>query len=228
MTEREWLTCTDPAPLLDSLRGKVSERKWRLLACACCRRVWHLLRDPRHRAAIAAAEQFADGQISPDEMVAIADDSYRASFIGPGGRYIHKGGAAHLLVRHFSSFDDWDETYRCPPLDNTAMAAKMVAERLRAKERSVQAALVRDIFGNPLRPAAGDPGWRTPDVLALAQTAYDERQLPRGSLDNDRLGVLADALEDAGCQDSAILTHLRSPGPHVRGCWPVDAILGKS
>jgi hypothetical protein len=89
-------------------------------------------------------------------------------------------------------------------------------------------ALFREFFGNPFRPLNFDPGWRTADVLNLAQPAYEHRILPSGHLDNARLAVLADALEDAGCTDTAILKHLRSPGPHVRGCWPVDLILGKS
>jgi hypothetical protein len=223
MTEAEWDACTDPAPMLDTLRGKVSERKWRLLCCACCRRVWRLLRDRRHRAAVAAAERLADGGISPEELVPIADASYSASF----HRSPYKGGAAHLLVRHFSSYDDWDETYRCPPLDNTVMATEMVAARSRAKERSAQAALVRDVFGNPFRAVIVDPAWPTATVLALAGAAYQEQLLPSGELDLQRLAVLADALEEGGCDDQEILAHCRAAGPHVRGCWLVDALLGK-
>jgi hypothetical protein len=226
MTEAEWLACDDPRPMLEKVRGGCRERKWRLFCCACCRRVWRLLRDPRHRAAVAAAERLADGEISPEELVPIADASYAASFIGPGGRYIHKGGAAHLLLRHFSSYDDWDETYRCPPLDNTALAAEMVAERLRTKERGAQAALVRDIFANPFRPVAFNPAWRSTTVAALAEAAYQERLLPSGTLDPQRLAVLADAVEEAGA-DAAVVAHLRSGGPHVRGCHVVDLVLGR-
>jgi hypothetical protein len=65
-------------------------------------------------------------------------------------------------------------------------------------------------------------------VIQVAEAAYDERQLPEGTLDPARLAVLADALEDAGCNDAELLGHLRSPGPHVRGCWAVDLVLGKS
>jgi hypothetical protein len=85
--------------------------------------------------------------------------------------------------------------------------------------------LLRDLFGNPFRLAALDPAWRTTDVLDLARTAYDERHLPAGTLDAALLAVLADALEEAGCSDPALLSHLREPGPHVRGCWVVDLIL---
>jgi hypothetical protein len=71
------------------------------------------------------------------------------------------------------------------------------------------------------------PAWRTPVVLALAGAAHEERLLPSGHLDPDRLAVLADALEEAGCSGSALLGHLRGPGPHVRGCHVVDLLLGK-
>jgi hypothetical protein len=83
------------------------------------------------------------------------------------------------------------------------------------------------VIGDPFRSAALDPTWRTPDVLSLAQAAYDERRMPEGTLDNARLGLLADALEDAGCDSADFLGHLRMPGVHVRGCWAVDLTLGK-
>ena len=87
--------------------------------------------------------------------------------------------------------------------------------------------LLREIVGNPFRPVALDPAWRTPSVVSLAQAAYEERILPGGTLDSERLAVLADALEEAGCDNADILSHLRGPGPHVRGCWVVDLLLGK-
>jgi hypothetical protein len=89
--------------------------------------------------------------------------------------------------------------------------------------------LLRDIFGPlPFRPVHLDPAWRTRQVVALAQAASDQRELPSGSLDTTRLAVLADALEEAGCTNADILGHHRGPGPHVRGCWAVDLVLGKS
>jgi hypothetical protein len=97
-------------------------------------------------------------------------------------------------------------------------------------ELAIQASFLRDIFGSPFRPAIISPSvlaWNDGLVLRLAQTAYDERQLPAGTLDNSRLAILADALEEAGCTDADILGHLRSPGPHVRGCWAVDLLLDK-
>jgi hypothetical protein len=93
------------------------------------------------------------------------------------------------------------------------------------------ARLLRDVVGNPFRPVALSPSWLTWNdgiVVRLARAAYDERKVPEGTLDNGRLAILADALEEAGCSDADILGHLRRPGPHVRGCWLVDLCLGKS
>jgi hypothetical protein len=91
--------------------------------------------------------------------------------------------------------------------------------------------LLRDVVGNPFRRVVPSPAWlawNDATVARLAQAAYEERQLPEGTLDNGRLAVLADALEEAGCTDAGVLNHLRGPGPHVRGCWAVDLCLGKS
>jgi hypothetical protein len=90
--------------------------------------------------------------------------------------------------------------------------------------------LFRDLF-NPFRPVSLAPAiltWQDATVVRLVQAAYDERQMPEGTLDNGRLAVLADALEEAGCTDQDILGHCRSGGEHVRGCWVVDLLLGKS
>jgi hypothetical protein len=87
--------------------------------------------------------------------------------------------------------------------------------------------LVREVFAPPFRRVTVDLTWQTSTILSLAQAAYDERTLPSGGLDVVRLAVLADALEEAGAP-SEVLAHLRAPGPHVRGCWALDLILGKS
>jgi hypothetical protein len=86
------------------------------------------------------------------------------------------------------------------------------------------------VIGNPFHPAALDPSWLSWNggaVVKLAQAAYDQRLLPSGELVAGRLAILADALEDAGCTVTDILDHLRGRGPHVRGCWAVDLLLGK-
>jgi hypothetical protein len=87
--------------------------------------------------------------------------------------------------------------------------------------------MLRDIFANPFRSVAINFTWLTPTVRNLATAAYEDRSLPSGELDPARLAVLADALEESGCNNADMLTHLRSPGPHVRGCWSVDLLLGK-
>jgi hypothetical protein len=84
------------------------------------------------------------------------------------------------------------------------------------------------MFGNPFRPATRSPACLTPQVVALVHASYEHRDLPSGTLDPARLAVLADALEEAGCDNPDILKHLRGPGPHVRGCWVLDLLLGKS
>jgi hypothetical protein len=98
------------------------------------------------------------------------------------------------------------------------------------EELAAQCVLLRCIVGNPFRPSAIDPlwlAWNGGAVSKLARAAYEERRLPSGELDPARLAVLADALEDAGCADAELLGHLRGPGPHVRGCHALDAIMGK-
>jgi hypothetical protein len=80
--------------------------------------------------------------------------------------------------------------------------------------------LLREVFGNPFRRATVDAAWRTPDVRLLAEGIYAERAF-------DRMPILADALQDAGCDNDDILNHCRGSGPHVRGCWVVDLVLGK-
>ena len=84
-----------------------------------------------------------------------------------------------------------------------------------------QITFLRDIFGNPFRPVLADPAWLTPTAVALAAAIYEDRAF-------DRLPVLADALEEAGCTDADVLLHCRRPGEHVRGCWVVDMVLGKA
>jgi hypothetical protein len=87
-------------------------------------------------------------------------------------------------------------------------------------EEQVQARLLRDILGNPFRPIAVDPARRTSSVRGLAHALYEDRQF-------EEMPVLADALEEGGCQDPDILGHCRGPGQHARGCLVLDLLLGK-
>jgi hypothetical protein len=208
MTEQEWLACMHPRPMLDFFSGKASERKLRLFAVACCRRVWPQLTGPSGREAVERSERFADGQAGPEELAALTT------------RLVKEGRMpADAAARVAAS------------LELDTMAAREVARLAswatphcaRADERLAQCHLAREVFGNPFRLAALDPAWLAWEggtVVKLAQAVYDDRAF-------DCLPVLADALEEAGCTNSDILAHLRGPGPHVRGCWVLDLLLGK-
>jgi hypothetical protein len=239
MTEAEWLACDDPGPMLHRLGAGVGERKSRLFLCALYRRAWHLL-DGEGRRAVEVAERLADGLAgeaerlaarepaagyevlilnSPKFMSIEASQAVLSPSVGGdpdscGGRAARAGfgiAAAAIPVPEGGGrdpFGSWKRT---------------VAPLLRDEGKG-QADLVRDLFRNPFRPApAVDPAWLAWDggrVRKLAEAIYDGRAF-------DRLPALADALEEAGCSDAELLGHLREPGPHVRGCWAVDLLLGK-
>jgi hypothetical protein len=104
-------------------------------------------------------------------------------------------------------------------LDKPALNALEVC--LNGSDRLVAPAIFREVFGNPFRPVTLDPSWLTSTVVALATGIYDERAF-------DRMPILADALQDAGCNNTAVLTHCRDTSlAHVRGCWVVDLLLNK-
>jgi hypothetical protein len=140
------------------------------------------------------------------------------------------GSVVGTPVREAAVFDAWAAAFAAalasPSSDRAEDYATLLDDAAFVVDR--KARLVRDISGNPFRPVALDPAWRTPAVLVLAQAAYDNRILPAGTLDPERLAVLADALEESGCDNADILGHLRGPGPHVRGCFAVDLLLNKS
>jgi hypothetical protein len=102
---------------------------------------------------------------------------------------------------------------------NTALQAGDAADDPNA-ERTVQAELLRDICGNPFRRVVFESVWRTPTTLTLAASIYEDRAF-------DRMPILADAMEEAGCDCTDILIHCRAPCTHVRGCWVIDLVLGK-
>lgn len=123
----------------------------------------------------------------------------------------------------------WEEGWGTPVNDTNLNALKLAEGTIFRDyfEDVGQYEILRDIFGNPFRSVSINPTWLTPTVLALAQAAYEERILPSGTLDNSRLAVLGDSLEDAGSTNQDILNHLREPSVHVRGCHVVDLLLGK-
>src|SRR5262245_10752837 len=213
--------------MLDSLRGRASERRLRLFVCACCRRLWDAL-PPEGRAAVAVAERLADGLASEAERSA----AYEAA--GGDWAALYSQGdcapAKALLtpLDHYYVSDAAACILSLPDQEGRYLLS--VAPRRRRAEKLVQAGLLRDLFGNPFRRVVVGSAWLERGggtVGKLAQAAYDNRILPAGTLEPARLGVLADALEEASCDNAEILSHLRGPGPHARGCWALDAILGK-
>jgi hypothetical protein len=221
VTEAEWMTATEVPVLLQFLGKRGGVRKRRLFACACVRRIWHLLDDPRSRRAVEVAEDFADGIVDKDAAKRMRREAGRVPRVFPNAMW-SPSDAAEICLN--LTTEDISTAARA------AFAASKAGLPL-SSEREAQAALVRDIFRNPFRSAtlsAAVLAWNDTTVVRLAQTAYDDRHLPSGTLDNGRLAVLADALEEAGCTDAEILGHLRGPGPHVSGCWAVDICLRKS
>ncbi len=212
MTEAEWTACNDPTPMLEFLRGKASDRKLRLFACACCRVGWHVVKNERSRRAVMTAERYADGLAARKVLNEVWA---AASQVGWRGTPTRAAGAAASGAAQAAA----------PTM--TTLEAASVATAITHAMRSPKnlSGLIRDIFGNPFRPLPPlDPawlGWNDSAIRKIAQTIYDTRAF-------DRLPVLADALEDAGCTDAAILAHCRERGEHVRGCWVVDLLLGKS
>jgi hypothetical protein len=227
MTESEWLACTDPKPMLDFLNwwapfvwGRASDRKLRLFACACCRRVWHLAPHDDTRGAVEAAERFADGGGTAADLLRVHVSAAQVFY-----DYLREGRQADREAARADCSAAATAAWTAANLSGEWSLAAEVAGGVNAGP--ARADLLRDIFGNPFRPATVLPPWQTPQAVGLAQATYDERELPAGTLDPARLAVLADALEDAGCDEADLLGHLRGPGPHVRGCWAVDLILGK-
>jgi hypothetical protein len=203
VTKAQWLAATDPGLLLRFLQGKVSERRLRLMLCGWARLYWKEL-IPQGRSAIEVAEQFADGLASDaDRRQADAE----LLWVTREGDVPFKVWLARFALEQSS--DLW--------------AAADASVRRNPKVKSRQIAVLRDVFADPFRPLAVDPAWLSWNdgtVDQIARGVYDDRAF-------DRLPVLADALEEAGCRDPAILGHCRRPGAHVRGCRVLDLLLGK-
>jgi hypothetical protein len=229
VTEAEWLAAIDPDPMVKYLSGRVGERKLRLFGCASCRRIWHLIKDPRGHAAVEVVERFADGKASERELEqasAATEAAVRAVVRATDRRDLDRE-----IPEHFALVTARALTYLSAAESQAWGAVDWAMPDLETRriEKLAQARLLRCIAGNPFRPEpTADPAWLAwshGTVARLAAAAYDERLLPSGNLDPGRLAVLADALEDAGCGDGGILAHLRSAGPHVRGCWAVDLFI---
>ena len=230
MTESAWLSCRDPQPMLLDLPRPPTERKLRLLGCGCCRAVWDLFTDDRSRAAVEVVERFADGDATEAEMWAVYRESSvaRDLAVGPDStaprRHRSLAGRCTSWAAHVVT--------NVPPLPNPVpvvrddlfepLAQLQYARRGRVRVvRAIQAELVREVFGDPFRPVDFNPAWRTDTALTLARSMYAAREF-------GAMPILADALQDAGCEDAEVLAHCRGDTTHVRGCWVADLLLGKA
>jgi hypothetical protein len=214
MTQAEWLASTDPMGMFKAARVRMEHRRLRLFAVACCRRIEHLLGDERSRTAIEVAERYADGaatfadlRIAHDKACAAHTEVFRSR----GKRASRAEWAAVEVAASWA--------IRAAKNVSWMSAAPRKEPEINGAAYSFQADVVREIFHNPF-PACGiDPACRTPAILSFAQSIYKSRSF-------DLLPERAAALEDAGCTDAELLGHLRSEGPHVRGCWALDVVLG--
>jgi hypothetical protein len=229
MTEEEWLAASDPTPMLEFLRENASERKLRLSDCACG---WHLepwFPAPNVRKAIERAERYADGKLAKSTLrkwdLKVCDSAeavYQMANSDPkawmASHVVHLACLSHDMP-HLRCGLSWLELgyqklFFGPEADFFPPEWLQEAKRLALSS-------INDIFGNPFRPITIEPNCLTSTVLAIAKGIYDEKAF-------DRMPILADALQDAGCENEDILNHCRGEGVHVRGCWLVDLILGKA
>jgi hypothetical protein len=236
MTEQQWLTASDPKEMLSFTRTNATGRKLRLFAAASCRVFWECLNLDAIRTTIQTIELYADDQAGDLELARTRSAAHNAAwrarwysqnedgYSDPAERAYYKervGKASEELLRRL---------YLVAFMAGTT-------QRLRTDDMPLHGTdpvlvqttpvLLREIFGNPFRPVTVSPSWLTPAVARLAEAIYEERHMPSGTFDNHRMGVLADALEEAGCDNRDILDHCRAGGEHVRGCWAVDLVLGR-
>jgi hypothetical protein len=205
-------------------------RKVQLFAVACCRRVWGYYPTDAQRELVIALEDYIESRVpwpvvqaKREPAVAWAEEAFRNELRAKAARDPHAPGELERALTPL--------TYaRCPIHATEAdvggikrVARDSMTNRLWAAgdHDPEQCDWLRCIFGNPYEPVAFDPSWRTEAVVGLARGMYEAR-------DFAPMPVLADALEDAGCAAADVLAHCRGPGPHVRGCWVVDLLLGKA
>src|SRR5262245_7548415 len=237
MTEAEWLACAKPHPMLEELewRGQLSSREQQLWGCSCVKRVGDLLRDNRLRAGVIAHDMYADDLVTTHALraaVAAAQQVKAEIPFPPGfGAGIHGilPGAAPVwaAVAAVAAVEGTDRFRSVPILvleavrcESSSKLQEAVSHEwsvaVAAEEWAAQVNLVRDLFGNPFRPVNPSPSWISTTVTRVAEVIYQKE-------DFELMPILADALEDTGCENADILSHCRDQqSGHVRGCWVVD------
>lgn len=228
MTASEWAACADPEALLRTARQVVSDRKFRLFAAACWFHTW-ADQFPAARPVVELFVRYADGLIPAAE--------WPDRFAAAGGVYLGRHvrqlvwadalrvavESAEFAARDVATRRAWEavEIDAHAPIDRRAAQLNRrsrVRDRALADEQAAQAGLVREVLGYPFAPLDFAP-WRTDTAVALARNMYDAN-------DFGATPILADALQDAGCDREEVLNHCRGEGRHVRGCWVVDGVLG--
>jgi hypothetical protein len=228
MTEEEWFATLKPNPMVTRLlrsRYHTTHRKFRFFALACSRAAWPVLVEERSRRAVDVAERFLAGMVTEQQFVCAIDEA-RVAREETFERYSAGDPSRTRPDTYAASMAAW-VAYRAVAgeyhLDMIAKMRDSLVMHGRGDIFGVLSELadaLRDIFGNPFRPVSFDPEWYTSSAVAIAQGMYESR-------DFSPMPILADALQDAGCDNADILDHCRGEGPHVRGCWVVDAVLGK-
>jgi hypothetical protein len=210
MTEAEWLACGQPDTLLNWLEYKSdhppSRRKLAQVVAAWFRQIGRFVHDDLTLRALRILERAMEGPVVQSDLA-----EFRAELARRDQWYTPD--TAQWVVRVL-----WPDEVGVSPEAVTRHVALRVSPYLGPIE---QCGILRDVIANPFRTISLDPSWLSSTVLALAQGIYEDRAF-------DRLPILADAMQDAGCEDADILSHCCGPGPHVRGCWVVDLVLGKS
>ena len=222
MNESDWLACIDPTPMLRFLQERgISERKSRLLSCACCRDIWVLLPDPRSRSAIEVAERFADDEATRRELWTAKRDAVSATGIAANAAYW--AASAKPSGPLSNAFDAASDAYARAMVGEARHDAAVLWDVAQVQSQRIQVALIREVIGNPFRDYPLDPlwlAWEGGTVVQFARGIYEDRAF-------DRMPILGDALEEAGCTHEAVLEHCRSGDEHLRGCWVLDSVLGK-
>jgi hypothetical protein len=238
MTEDEWLNEPDFAQLVRFIDNRLSDRKRRLLAVAFCRLVGNLFDHPDLLTAVETAERYADGAATAAELEA---GRQRCRVIAVQENQAWSEVGENAWLRSESAWAASLAATATPPVSVEALSDRTVPVgiqfRIEGGINSVNdpivwntlmgdhvrshRALVWDVAGNPFAPVEFRAEWRTGTAVALAAQMYE-------SGDFSAMPILADALQDAGCDNDDVLNHCRNPGTHARGCWVVDLILGKS
>ena len=221
LTEEEWNASNDSYPMLRPCRRiiRYHPRKGHLFAVACCLRIWHLFADERSREAVAILDRYIEG-LATEAQLRAAEKAAQAAHTDAFQVKGKVGASAEWAAQFAASSDGWQAASRASNFAYVAAGDGLQP----GPEHTAQAHLLRCIFGPlPFRSVEIEPSWliwNDGTIQKIARTIYEERAF-------DHLPVLADALEDAGCANAHILGHCRGAGPHVRGCWVVDLMLGK-